>query len=103
MKKFDAKAMREKLRRKQGNKCCYCGCELTDAMNPKHAPDSSVTLEHLKRKQDGGTNEKDNLAASCRGCNVRRGPMDWLTYKSFVMGELCLGDHVFTQGEGGRA
>jgi 5-methylcytosine-specific restriction endonuclease McrA len=51
-------------------------------------PANSETLEHLRRKANGGSDGFDNLALACRDCNVGRGNLDWLTYKSMKMGEL---------------
>jgi 5-methylcytosine-specific restriction endonuclease McrA len=45
------------------------------------------TLEHLRRKSDGGTNAIDNMALACATCNQSRGGLDWLTYKTMKMGE----------------
>lgn len=70
------------LYHKQGGLCCYCEV---------HVPEDKATLEHLKRKIDGGTNDWDNLAMSCQPCNSYRGAVDWFTYKSYKMGELNYG------------
>jgi hypothetical protein len=53
-------------------------------MHPK-----SQTIEHLRRKADGGTSHPDNKALACYECNSERGDMDWLTYKSLKMGEIA--------------
>lgn len=79
------------LRQKQGGLCCYCGCKMTPVVTPrkgKVTPPTSETIEHIQRKQDGGTNRIGNLALACFECNFQRGSMDWLTYKSWRMGEL---------------
>jgi 5-methylcytosine-specific restriction endonuclease McrA len=80
------------LRHKQGNNCCYCGVQMFRFKGgnlPKGGlPPAAETLEHLRRKVDGGTNRTDNLALSCAACNSGRGSIDWLTYKSLKMGEL---------------
>lgn len=54
-------------------------------------PDTE-TIEHLRRKADGGCNGLHNKALACYRCNVERGEIDWLTYKSFRMGEIYLAD-----------
>jgi hypothetical protein len=46
------------------------------------------TIEHLRRKIDGGTGHLDNKALACLECNSGRGDMDWLTYKSWKCGEI---------------
>ncbi len=85
-----SKNLRDKIRLRQGTKCCYCECEMVICERVRGRPDNpkTETLEHLKRKEEGGGNELDNLALSCFLCNVGRGRMDWLTYKSYIMGEI---------------
>lgn len=83
---------RELISIKQGGKCCYCGERMLHAQavleNGRPHP-RAATLEHLKRKIDGGTNALDNKAVACHECNTGRGSTDWLTYKSLKMGELA--------------
>ena len=47
-----------------------------------------MTIEHLRRKADGGEDCADNLALACRDCNHGRGHTDWFTYKTIRSGEL---------------
>lgn len=77
------------LRTKQNGQCCYCSVGLVRhrGLNP---PANAETIEHLRRRADGGTNRRDNLALACRECNHGRGSIDWLTYKSLKSGELEL-------------
>lgn len=84
------KRLRALLRVKQRNKCCYCERPLgADHSGNAPQPDSA-TLEHLLRQADGGKSNHDNLAVACFDCNVNRGNLDWLTYKSLRMGELVV-------------
>lgn len=80
------------LRDKQGMFCCYCEVPLIEinfnGMKPKDIPTGCLTIEHLKRIEDGGTNALDNLALACHSCNAGRGTVDWFTYKNYKMGEL---------------
>lgn len=77
---------RDELLKHQNGQCCYCGCELDP--DPKSRKKNSVTIEHLKPQSEGGSHEKGNLAVACYRCNTSRPKgMDWLTYKSFRMGE----------------
>ncbi|MBZ9659824.1 HNH endonuclease [Mesorhizobium sp. ESP-6-4] len=80
--------MRKLLRAKQGNTCCFCGKPMVRATGPGRISDDAETIEHLRRKCDGGTDDLDNLALSCHGCNYGRGLTDWLTYTSYRRGEL---------------
>lgn len=81
-----------KLLRTQGKFCCYCEILLeqidTTGMKRRDVPSNAMTLEHLHRLEDGGTNQLDNLALACYSCNVGRGTVDWFTYKNYKMGEL---------------
>lgn len=82
--------LRALLRERQGNKCCYCATEMVRHKH-KHGcrpPRQSETIEHLRRKADGGTSRPDNMALACISCNAGRGALDWLTYKSLKMGEM---------------
>lgn len=44
--------------------CCYCGITLTH---------DTATLEHVKPKALGGSNDLDNLALACQPCNYKKG------------------------------
>jgi 5-methylcytosine-specific restriction endonuclease McrA len=48
-----------------------------------------MTIEHLRRKCEGGTSDLDNIALACQDCNHRRGAIDWLTYASIKRGEIA--------------
>jgi 5-methylcytosine-specific restriction endonuclease McrA len=47
-------------------RCVYCCRDLHGA-----AP-GDVTLDHIKPKADGGTNDESNLVTACRTCNCSR-------------------------------
>lgn len=49
-----------------------------------------ATVEHVRRKADGGTNELRNKALACYRCNTERGEIDWLTYTSYRRGEIYI-------------
>ena len=49
----------------------------------------AATFEHLKQRCHGGTNRKSNIALACWSCNKDRpNQSDWMTYKSYKMGEI---------------
>lgn len=79
-------AVRKLLWPKQRGKCCYCKHPMV--RNHQSTSRRRVTIEHLQRKCEGGTNHLDNLALACHTCNVRRGAHDWLTYASIKQGEV---------------
>jgi len=59
---------------RDGFACAYCGADLRDRC-PKE-----VTLDHLKCRVNGGTNEERNLVTACRSCNSARGTKSWTDY-----------------------
>ena len=58
---------RLKLAKQQGNKCYYCGRGFTEGGS------TSLTLEHLRPKCEGGEDIISNFAAACAECNHARG------------------------------
>lgn len=46
--------------------CTYCGKDLHDV------PDTAITLDHVKPRSKGGTNDPRNLVTTCRSCNSAR-------------------------------
>lgn len=59
-------AAREEIIARDGDRCFYCGKNLTNA------PDD-VTIEHLLSLKHGGNNHIDNLVLACRHCNMKAG------------------------------
>ncbi len=83
--------LKTKLRRAQGGACCYCGRPMTRwEKHPDEGPipEDAETIEHLRRKAEGGTNRPDNIALACFACNRDRGEIDWLTWKTIRNGEI---------------
>ncbi|TIV98867.1 MAG: HNH endonuclease [Mesorhizobium sp.] len=78
--------LRAILREKQGGRCCYCLTKLRVSFGNRMQPDSE-TIEHLNRREEGGGNERDNIALACHACNTGRGDVDWLTYTTIRRGE----------------
>lgn len=56
MKKED----REKIHRKYGKHCAYCG---------KKIAYKDMQVDHIKSKHNGGSDDMSNLNPSCRRCN----------------------------------
>ncbi|WP_242221604.1 HNH endonuclease [Shinella zoogloeoides] len=89
--KTTAQKHRTLLIAKQGGKCCYCERRLLHhmtALENGNVHPRAATIEHLRRRCEGGSNHLDNKAVACHECNTSRGSTDWLTYKSLKMGEL---------------
>jgi len=61
----------------------------------KQAQCFKCTAEHLKAKQEGGTNAECNIAAACHYCNQRRHkrkkPLDPIAFKIHVEKRLTKG------------
>lgn len=91
---MSSKVLRKKravLWAKQDGRCCYCQVALKPvpakkSRKPLHP--ATETLEHLRRKVDGGTHRNDNIALACLECNTGRGSMDWLSYTTYRRGEF---------------
>jgi 5-methylcytosine-specific restriction endonuclease McrA len=48
----------------------------------------AATLEHLRRRADGGKDNRDSFAAACKKCSDSRGEHDWLFYASLKRDEF---------------
>jgi len=73
---------------KQGDKCCYCQCDIV-SIDGTAKKGCQGTLEHLVPQSEQGADDLDNLALSCQKCNQRRPPgVNWLDWCSFRRGEL---------------
>lgn len=70
---------RSRLYVAQKGRCCYCECVMDIAPINKFG-DTSPTIEHLRRRADGGTDRIGNLALACLRCNTTRGKMNWLEF-----------------------
>jgi len=70
--------LRTRLAEAQNWKCCFCGCSMTEL----RCKTNSCTVEHVTPKEFGGTDDPENLVASCYTCNHNRGTKDAYTFKS---------------------
>lgn len=59
-----------KLIERDGVNCYWCG-RATDPLS-RPVADLHPTIEHLKRRADGGKNGMENLVVACRKCNNSR-------------------------------
>jgi hypothetical protein len=94
---------RPRLCGEQNWRCCYCGVRMLNIAlhDLRYLPKKErfrvrsmiATVEHVIRRVDGGTDEWENLAASCEWCNVRRhdrSAEDWFLEVQALIG---LGAH----------
>lgn len=79
----------------QKGKCCYCDNPMvitSDSVNSHRFYNNNkraATFEHLHTKRTGGSDEFRNIRLACRECNIERPKeVDWMTYKSYRMGEI---------------
>jgi hypothetical protein len=72
--------LRTRLAEAQNWKCCFCGCVMTELRNKGN----SATVEHVIPKDFGGTDDAENLVASCNYCNNKRGTVDAYTFTSQI-------------------
>lgn len=61
-------AVRERVRRRAGNRCEYC------LLKQEHLPFSTFQVEHIIPRKHGGDDEPSNLALACDRCNAHKGP-----------------------------
>lgn len=64
--------LRDVHARNQGGRCYFCDVEMTPADAPNPKPGTTVTIEHLKGRKQGGGSSYLNTAASCLDCNSAR-------------------------------
>lgn len=67
----------DRLLQQTGYRCGYCACELTR---------QTVTRDHVVPRAHGGRTTDDNLLASCRDCNQRKGDMDVEDFRALYFG-----------------
>jgi HNH endonuclease len=72
--KLTGDVVREVLFAARG-RCCYCGTLCLERRKAHWKGDSRKqigSLEHIIRAEDGGTNDRKNLAWACLACNTSR-------------------------------
>ncbi len=74
---------RQRIAEEQEYLCYYCERKMSMSMARQGAK-KKATLEHLKRKVDGGTYHYDNIVVACQECNCNRGD-----YPVEMWRELC--------------
>lgn len=73
--------------REDAVRCHWCGWEVVQADGPHPWPKNAATVDHLKPKCSGGSNEQDNLVIACRACNERRGNMRPTKWRAWLDGD----------------
>lgn len=62
-----AESVRERVRRRAGDRCEYCG------LRQEHC-EFALHLEHILARQHIAGGDLDNLALACHFCNRKKGP-----------------------------
>ena len=82
---------------KRDRACRYCGIPLTKL---------TVTLDHVIPVSKGGTNDMDNLVASCKPCNHAKDSMsveEFLAYRARMQGtKVEMAATSVVMGQGGK-
>lgn len=61
---------------KEGGRCRYCSRAVRKNYYSETYEFDDATIDHIVPKSKGGTNDRDNLALSCRACNHAKGDRD---------------------------
>lgn len=66
----------------QDGRCFYCHEPMVLSFSARdNIWGNTATLEHLKRKAEGGGDGLANFVAACKDCNGRRGKQGWTAYR----------------------
>ena len=63
--------------------CFYCRRKMTEYDGVTHL-DTDVTIDHKTPVSKGGTNNTENLVASCARCNNEKSDMDFDAYMRWI-------------------
>jgi hypothetical protein len=63
---YDFNPLRERIFRRDGYRCVYCGNVF---------PDEALSLDHVQPRMRGGDNSDGNLVTACKACNTRKGSL----------------------------
>lgn len=82
MNKAQRRHMRWLLFGIQDGRCFYCTEPMSLSFSARdNIWGNAATLEHLRRRADGGRGGM-NMVLACRDCNQRRGERGWEEYRS---------------------
>lgn len=56
-----SRAKRAAILARDGQRCLQCGCR------------TGLTIDHIRAKSDGGTDQMENLQTLCEDCNLEKG------------------------------
>lgn len=62
---------RKEVLERQKSRCNSCGTHQDDLRTRNNKPDV-LTIDHIIKKADGGTEKLDNLQALCKACHSKK-------------------------------
>lgn len=69
--------VRRRKFREQGGRCHYCGRGMTLKWRKRQTPPpNGATIDHVKPRCAGGTDDESNLVVCCAACNAAKGRVD---------------------------
>ena len=68
---------RADILKRHAGRCYYCKTRLIWGERYSAYTPQYFNVDHKLPKSRGGTNELDNVVASCRACNMSKGTKDW--------------------------
>ena len=74
-------AVRKRVLQRQDYRCYYCGTSLKGFKGRKR----QVHIDHRTPPDRGGSNDEDNLAATCQTCNTRKGNRTIWEYRRYLV------------------
>lgn len=87
------KTNKDKVLRKTGGLCMYCGCFLTNKKNP--GIKKKMTIEHMIPKSKGGLSLLKNLFPSCIDCNRYKGDLSMEEFRVLIGSDNGINNHMF--------
>ena len=76
-------SMRRRVMREEAFKCAGCGLQGFERRFPKGGygyytidPSVFLSIDHIRAKSKGGSNERENLRVLCTPCNTKKGVKD---------------------------
>lgn len=88
--------VREKVFKKYGGKCAYCGCELVKGWHVDHflpVVRNPLTGAKLYPERDN----LDNMMPSCASCNINKHSMDIEDFRNLIKGFMKHLNEISTQ------
>jgi hypothetical protein len=83
--------IKKRIASETGWVCMWCGCAVSIAVKP--SCDKFATIEHIRRRCDGGKNKMDNFGLACRRCNNERHGKEDKVYDVGVTGTVIYIPH----------